>query len=341
MKEILPGIFMMPLTLSGFGPDAVNMFLIKTPEGLITIDTGWDSPEATASMEQQLKEIGASFHDIKRVLVTHAHIDHLGMIPRLKRDYGTQYYLPSGEIDLIKYRFSDVDNFLPMTDTFLQQHGMPLNELTPPDFMLPVPPRLSSIQPDVLLSEGDKIQVGSYILKVINVPGHTPGHVAYYEPDHKFIFSGDMILPTIATNAAFHVQFIPNPLKLYLESLRTLQSLDIDLVFPGHEYVFSHPGPRIADLIHDQIKKAEIVRRTFDDGSEKTAYEISRSLSRSSRTGASNWHKLTAWDKRFAVLQSAAHLKALEADGELKLDLRGGINYFQALNIKPPAGDIR
>jgi glyoxylase-like metal-dependent hydrolase (beta-lactamase superfamily II) len=336
MKEILPGIYLMPLTLSGFTPDSVNVYVIQTSEGLICVDTGWDSPPAIASMEKQLAEIGATFSDIKKVLVTHGHIDHMGIMPRLKETYGTKYYLPADEVNLIKVRFTDVDNFVPMTDAFLKTHGFPAEELIPPEMQLPVPLNLSATKPDVLLYPGDEIKVGEYNLTVIGVPGHTPGHIAYYEPVKKIIFSGDMLLPTIATNAAFHVQLLDNPLKLYKDSLLTLKALDIDLVLPGHEYVYSKPYRRIEELIHKQEKKADEVRRAFDDGQVKTAYEVSRYLSRSSRTGLSNWYKMLGWERRFAVLQSVAHLKALKCDGELSLETRGGVNYFQPIALKQP-----
>lgn len=336
MKEILPGIYLMPLTLSGFTPDSVNMYIIQTPEGLVSIDTGWDSPPAMASMEEQLREIGATFSDIKKVLVTHGHIDHMGIIPRLKDAYGTKFYLPANEVNLINVRFTDVDNFVPMTDAFLKTHGVPAAELIPPEIQLPIPPNLSTTKPDVLLYSGDEIKVGEYNLKVIGVPGHTPGHIAYYEPVKKFIFSGDMLLPTIATNAALHVQLMDNPLKLYMDSLLTLKALDIDLVLPGHEYVFSKPRRRIEELIRKQAQKAEEIRRTFDDGKVKTAYEVSRFLAESSRTGLSNWHKMLGWERRFAVLQSVAHLEALKCAGELRLEERSGIYYYQPLAIEPP-----
>ncbi len=337
MKEILPGIYLMPLTLSGFTPDSVNMYIIKTPEGLVSIDTGWDSPPAIVSMEKQLGEIGATFSDIKKVLVTHGHIDHMGIIPRLKETCGTKFYLPANEVDLIKTRFTDVDNFLPMTDAFLKTHGVPAEELIPPEIQLPVPTNFITTKPDVLLYSGDEIKVGEYNLKVIGVPGHTPGHIAYYEPIKKFIFSGDMLLPTIATNAAFHVQLLDNPLKLYMESLLTLKALDIDLVLPGHEYVFSKPRRRIEELIRNQEKKAEEIRRIFDNGQVKTAYEVSRFLAKSSRTGFSNWDKMLGWERRFAVLQSVAHLEALKCAGELRLEERGGIYYYQPVALKPPS----
>ena len=84
MQEIFPGLYQMPLTLSGFDPGSVNSYIIQTPEGLTAIDTGWDLPESLASLEIQLKEIGSGLADINQVILTHFHIDHLGFIPRLQ-----------------------------------------------------------------------------------------------------------------------------------------------------------------------------------------------------------------------------------------------------------------
>ena len=200
-------------------------------------------------MEAQLSEIGASLADIKQVIITHCHIDHFGLTPRLKKEHQARVYLHQKEMDLIKIRFSGGDNFLPLTDKFLQTHGVPASELPPPEIQIPISNDLISMQADVWLVGGENISVGEYNFKVINTPGHTAGHISLYEPTRKFLFSGDVLLPTIATNAALHVQHIQNPLQQYLDSLQTLKEMDIETVLPGHEYVFSNHRRRIEELI--------------------------------------------------------------------------------------------
>ena len=88
----------MPLTLSGFPPDSVNAYLIRDHEGYTIVDTGVDSEPSVQSVNEQLAEIGASMKDIKRAILTHSHIDHLGLIPRLIQDYHTQIYIHQKEI---------------------------------------------------------------------------------------------------------------------------------------------------------------------------------------------------------------------------------------------------
>jgi glyoxylase-like metal-dependent hydrolase (beta-lactamase superfamily II) len=329
MKEILPGIFQINLTLSGFSPNSVNIYIIRLDDGYISIDTGWDSPPAVKSLEAQLAEIGAGLSDIKEIIITHCHIDHLGMIARLKKLNNAKIYIHEKELDLIKIRFSGGDNFLPLTDQFLKIHGVPDSELPPPEVQLPIPENLAATKPDVLLKGGEEILAGPYTLKVITTPGHTPGHIGLYEPSKKFFFSGDMLLPTIATNAAIHVQHIQNPLQQYLDTLVKLQKMDIQTVLPGHEYIFSNPKPRIEELFIHHKQKADEIYRAFEDGLPKTAYDVSRILSWSPRNKTTTWNNLSGWDKRFAVLQSIAHLEAMVGTGKLTRFSKDGKLYYR------------
>jgi len=329
MQEIFPGLYQMPLTLSGFDPGSVNSYIFKTADGLTAIDTGWDLPESYASLESQLKEIGGNFTDINQVILTHFHIDHLGFIPRLQKVRTVKVYMHEKDLELLKIRYTDVDNFLPMTDYFLQTHGFPAAELTPPEFQLPLPQGISAISPDVLLHGGEDLQVGTYHLKVIHTPGHTPGHVTFYEPQRKFLVSGDMLLPNIVTNAAFHVQHIEYPMELYLNSLRTLKQLDIDMVLPGHDHTFTNARQRIDELFRDHAIKSTVILKSFQPGHPQNAYQISQMLAVSKRTGVSRWAQMTGWEKRFAVLQAIAHLKSLEFNHKLEPLLIDGIHFFQ------------
>jgi glyoxylase-like metal-dependent hydrolase (beta-lactamase superfamily II) len=331
MKQIFPGLYQVPLTLSGFDPGSVNMYLIKTPGGLTAIDTGWDLPEALASLTEQLQEIGASRQDINEIFLTHFHIDHLGMVPRLKKEQTVKVYLHAKDLEFLKVRYTGIDNYLPMTDQFLQTHGFPVAELTPPEFQLPLPPEMNTIVPDVRLEGGEILQAGDYRFRVINTPGHTPGHVALYEESKKFLVSGDMLLPTIATNAAFHVQHIEYPMQHYLASLRKLKELEVDTVLPGHEYVFNNPAARIDELLADHAKKAAIILDILSDGQAKNAYQVSQVLAVSRRTRQSHWGQMNGWEKRFAVLQTVAHLKSLEYNKQVRLLNVDGQTYFKTV----------
>jgi glyoxylase-like metal-dependent hydrolase (beta-lactamase superfamily II) len=326
MKEVLPGIYQMPLTLSGFSPDTVNTYLVRDGSSYTMVDTGWDSPPALESIENQLSEIGAHLSDVKRAIATHCHTDHFGLFPRLKNDYKAQVCIHKNELDLIRTRFTGGDNYLLFTDNFLKSHGVPPEELPPPEFTIPVPQNLAEIKPDVLLEGGEEIKIGNYVFKVINTPGHTPGHISLYETRKKFLFSGDVLLPTIVTNAAMHVQHIQFPIQQYLNSLLSLKSLKIEQVLPGHENIFTNHKKRIDEIIKQYQDKTEVVRTVFINGNDKTAYEVAGEVYH--RQTRDTWNKMTGWDKRFAILQTIARLESLRYDHMIDRECKHGIFYY-------------
>ncbi len=84
---------------------------------------------------------------------------------------------------------------------------------------------------DRLLVEGDTIKVGSYCLRVIEYPGHTPGLIAFYEEDLKFLFAGDLIF----YEGIGRFDLPGGDFKKTKESLRKLMKLPDDVtIFTGH-----------------------------------------------------------------------------------------------------------
>jgi len=329
MKEVLSGIYQLTLTMSGFPPGAVNSYLIQDNNGYLMIDTGWDTPPSLQGLENQMSELGADLPDIKSVAVTHAHVDHFGLTPRLKHTYQAKIYLHRKELDLIRFRYSHRDRFLSSMDKFLRTHGFPEAELTPPEIQIPASDSLSSTSPDILLEGKEEIFAGEYSFRVINTPGHTPGHVSFYEPKKKILFSGDTLLPTIATNAALHIQHFPDSLQQHLNSLLTLRQLDINLVLPGHGEVFSNHRQRIEELLHHHEQRKGEIRSALVGGLPKTAYEVSRLISWSPQTGADAWNHLASLDKRFAVLQTIGYLELLIKENVLIGFSEAGKLYYR------------
>jgi glyoxylase-like metal-dependent hydrolase (beta-lactamase superfamily II) len=328
MEEILAGIFLLTITLKGFSPSSMNTYLIRDTNGYTLIDTGWDVPQSIESMESQLSTAGIHFSTIKRVILTHCHSDHLGMMARFKQLNNASIYMHKNELDLMKVRYNKEQDYWPRTDLFLRSHGIPESELKPWDSGSTNP---VLVPPDILLEGGEEIRVGNYLLKVINTPGHTPGHISLYEPSQKLLFSGDVLLPTIVTNAAGHIQHMINPLRQYLNSLKTLREMDIDRILPGHEYVFSGHRRRIDEIVEHYRQKYEAVKLVFENTRQPlTAYEVAKRLPWTPRLRTMTWDHLGGVDKRFAALQTIAILEELAFDKTLTRLVEKDKVYFQA-----------
>jgi glyoxylase-like metal-dependent hydrolase (beta-lactamase superfamily II) len=328
MPELYPGIYQVTLTLKGFSPGSVNLYLLRNQSGLAIIDTGWDLPTAVESLQDQLRGMGWKYSDINTVLITHCHSDHLGMVNRLKRENQAAVYLQRHEMELINMRYTTRNDYWQKTDEYLYRHGLPPAEM--PALGYPLPQITELVPPDVWLDGGETIRVGDFVLQVINTPGHSPGHVAYYEPRLKLLFSGDTVLPTIATNAATHIQIMTNPLQQYLDSLQTLLEMDIAMVLPGHQYPFSDYRGRIAELIERHYQRSESVQAIFrQNRGPSNAYDIAGRITWSQKVAMVNWSQLSTWDKRLAMQQSVAHLEFLVFAHKLSRISQNDKIYYQ------------
>ena len=84
-------------------------------------------------------------------------------------------------------------------------------------------------EPTCILHDGDCIDLGERKLQVIHTPGHSPGHCCFYELENQYLYSGDLVYKGCLD--AFYPTTDP---YLFLQSIRHLNSLSINRVFPGH-----------------------------------------------------------------------------------------------------------
>jgi hydroxyacylglutathione hydrolase len=143
------------------GPIQTNCYLIGCAETLAgaVIDPGWDAPTILAAAQ-------AARLTIKYVLNTHAHWDHVSANADVVEATGAQLAIHADDLPLLRAR-----------------GGADL-------WGIPVRP---SPEPDIELAEGQLLQIGELQLQVLFTPGHTPGHVSFYEPDAGALFDGDVL----------------------------------------------------------------------------------------------------------------------------------------------------
>jgi len=330
MKEVIPGIHQIQLPLPSVGLDWVNIYLIQGNKGYLLIDTGWNTEKAFRSLERQLSEIGISFEDISQIVITHIHPDHYGLAGRLKQLSQAKISIHHLEENLIEPKYINMGGLLEQLEQWLRTNGVITDEL--PQLQtasLGMEKFVASALPDIRLYGGEIISTGLFNFQVIWTPGHSPGHICLYEPTQKILISGDHILPNITPNVGFHPQSSKNPLGDYLNSVDTVKELDVNLVLPGHENPFTELQPRIEEIIqHHKLRNLEILQTVVPK--PKTAYQITTEITwRSDKRGAS-WQNLAPLDKRFAVLETMAHLELMRSRGEVKKLHRDDTTYYQS-----------
>ncbi len=210
MRALAPQVYGVP----GLGLGRV--YLIEDPDGLTLIDAGL--PFAADCIVRQLAAWGRPAGDVRRILVTHAHPDHAGGLARLQRLTGAQVIASAADRPVLEGR-------APVP----HRSGAPVPRLAR---RLGWSLRLAAARVDCVVSEGELLPAVLEGLRVLAVPGHTPGHLAFWQPDRGILFCGDVLV----NGRGLH---LPSPtwtvdMARNVRSLTRLAALDARLVCTGH-----------------------------------------------------------------------------------------------------------
>lgn len=213
MKYIAPNLYTFENLLVG------RVYLIEDADGLTIIDGGL--PLATSRIIRQITGSGRRLSDIKRILLTHAHPDHVGALPELQARSGAEVIA------------SEIEK--PYAEGTLPVVRPDPESLSSWDRLMPtmsMPKRLPKV--DRTVSDGDVIDaLGG--LQVIATPGHSSGHVSFWQPERKILFTGDVIAHSI-NGGALNLPFaISTPdMAENIRSVKKLAALDVEIACFGH-----------------------------------------------------------------------------------------------------------
>jgi len=278
----------------------VQIYLIDG-DPLTLVDTGVKSPDSRAALEAGLEALGRSIDEVRRVLLTHYHGDHLGQVASIRRaGADLELYAHADEVSMI-------EGFSPERNERLVEHAELFSEYGVDDETLRAqaavlrariddsPILCEPARVDRVLRDGDTIPFKRFELRVHHVPGHTAGHVVYEEPESGTLLTGDHVMGNaVPSTSTYYTSALPEPrdpvrrrprlrgLPLYLDSLRRLRRLDAKTILPAHGGVLSRPSRAIDDalLFYDvRVQRIERGLRTLAAmGQDVTAWEIWRAL---------------------------------------------------------------
>ncbi len=325
--EVAPGIHLLRVPIPNNPLGFINAYLVKTSDGCILVDAGWNTQEAYEALAGQLAAMGVGFGDLHYIVITHAHPDHYGLVGRLVPQTSARLVIHEIEKSFLEPRYLHSDGLLTEMDHWLRINGVPAD-------VRPMMSRgsmevlglVAVAMPDQIVSGGEHLQLGDFDFEILWTPGHSRGHICLYEPNRRVLISGDHVLPKTTPNVSMHMQSGGNPLADYLAALDRVAELPVDLVLPSHGDPFTDlPGRVAAIKEHHERRKAEMLAALADG--PRTAYQVASVISWS--TGGLPWEKLQPFLRRMAVTETLAHLELFFAQGSIGKTLKDGIVYYR------------
>lgn len=281
-----------------------NVYAIVEEDGITLIDAGYGKRTA-AFLNKAIKKISLMHKkELKRVIITHSHIDHFGAINRIKGNFTAYAHMPDANvIKDFKNSFSSQENKL---KRFLRNSRTPLLTSIMIKVMYKMHKSMFNGYDVRNIKEG---KLGN--LKIISTPGHSPGHICIGL--NKAIFTGDHILPTITPTQS--PEYLTNGCGLnnYFRSLKKINKMNFKMAFPGHEEPFTSIRERIKETIKHHENRLENIRLNCNG---KTLYQTAKSVFKNKMKGYHNF---------LGLMEAAAHLEYLEKKGKV---VKKGYRYF-------------
>ncbi len=310
-----------------FAVGRVNTYLIED-DPLTLLDTGPNSGKALDSLERALAGHGRRIEDLERIVVSHQHMDHLGLVDILAQRSGAEVCALAALAPwMADYgtRMDDDDRF---AERLMARHGIP-EDIRYALRAVSGSFRAWGAAATVThpLDDGGELQFAGRTLRVHHRPGHSPSDTVFHDAERRLLLGADHLIAHISSNPLVARPLGAGPdaergqsLVSYLDSLAATRTMDLDLVLTGHGAPVTDHGTLIDERVAMHSRRAEklhglIARRP------STAYELAHDL----------WGNIAVTQAYLTLSEILGHTDLLINAGRVVEELDGeGVARFVA-----------
>jgi glyoxylase-like metal-dependent hydrolase (beta-lactamase superfamily II) len=308
-----------------FAVGRVNVYLIED-EPLTLVDAGPNSGTSLEELQRGLAEHGHAIEDIELVILTHQHIDHLGLVSIVATRSGAEVAAIDAAVPFVQNYSEEASEDDEFALALMLRHGMPED----------VARALQSVsqafrawgsraEVSRVLRDGELIELRDRKLEVHFRPGHSPTDTIFLDPERQMLLAADHLLKHISSNPLITrprdgSAGRPQALVTYLESLRKTREMDIDLVLPGHGDPFTGHRELIDERFALHERRAVKIHGLIQERS-RTAYELAQAM----------WGNVAVTQAYLTLSEVLGHVDLLLNEGKVRELEEDGVARFEAV----------
>jgi glyoxylase-like metal-dependent hydrolase (beta-lactamase superfamily II) len=260
----------------------VNTYLLEDAP-LTLVDSGPNSGKALDELERQLEALGHRIEDLELVIVTHQHIDHLGLVDIIAKRSGAEVAALDLLVPFIENFGADAERDDAEAAALMRRHGISEEVVTA---LRQVTGSFrawgSKAKVTKPLSDGEKLELRDRSLEVQHRPGHSPSDTTFWDEESGILIAADHLIKHISSNP-----LISRPLDgsgertqalvTYLESLKRTRELPAKIVLSGHGEPISGHAALIDDRFAMHQRRAEKIYGLIAE-QPRTGHELAQAL---------------------------------------------------------------
>jgi glyoxylase-like metal-dependent hydrolase (beta-lactamase superfamily II) len=309
VEKVASGVWSVPVPIPDNPLRYVLSYLIEHDAGFLLVDPGWNHPDSWDALTAGMAACEIPMSAVTAVLVTHVHPDHHGQSGVVREHSGAWVGMHPREDAFLALR-GDRGLMRDGMEMFLHWCGAPAGHLAELTASRPHQGQSAPMtRADRLIEHDELIDAPGLRLRAVWTPGHTPGHLCFYDEGRDLLLTGDHILPRITPNVSSY-DMSSNPLDDYLASLAKLKGLQPGEVLPAHEYRFADLDARLDDLTEHHRERLAETENLLAAATGLTAWQVATGV-----TWSRAWSDLASFQRQAAVGEVLSHLRQLQARG--------------------------
>ncbi len=305
----------------------VNCYLVQD-EPLTLIDTGPNSGKSLDELEQALAAHGHAVEDLELIVLTHQHLDHVGLLEILARRSGAEV----AAFHLLGPYLRDFGANATADDDFAQQmmrrHGTPADLATVLGAVGAAFRAFGSGgEVTRLLHDGDTLELRDRRLRVLHRPGHSPSDTVFWDEDRRLLIAGDHLLAHISSNPLVSRPLTPgaggerpHALIMYMDSMAKTREMPAELVLTGHGDPVTDHVALIDERFRMHERRARKLLKMLGSG-PLSAYEVALQM----------WGNIAVTQAYLTISEVLGHMDLLVRDGLVRETERDGVVTFETV----------